>query len=365
MPMLLQVMPADNAYDAITRIPGVAELNGKISFSGHPVTLIINGKPTTLTAEQVAERLKQMPADMLAKAELMPSAPPKYHIRGMAINIVTKDFTGTNQFSGQLNAGIKQHKYTSGSAGASFIYNHDKLSIDASYDITGGTGYGQAEHEANHPLGDQRIPYSDKTTQRSDGVNHQYHIGMDYAFAENHNLGITYTGEWNGTKSTNTTIGTANSTQHSTEHDYMHNVDASYSLPFGLQLGASYTNYQNPRTQNLEGYMYDNNRNLSVDSRQKVSKWLIYADQTHTLRNGWEIFYGSKAQFTNNNSYQTTLNENRQPIADATSHVDYDERILNVYSGFSKQVGEALNLEASLTAEQYHATKWNEWRIYP
>ena len=366
MPMLLQVIPADNAYDAITRsIPGVAELNGKISFSGHPVTLIINGKPTTLTAEQVAERLKQMPADMLAKAELMPSAPPKYHIRGMAINIVTKDFTGTNQFSGQLNAGIKQHKYTSGSAGASFIYNHDKLSIDASYDITGGTGYGQAEHEANHPLGDQRIPYSDKTTQRSDGVNHQYHIGMDYAFAENHNLGITYTGEWNGTKSTNTTIGTANSTQHSTEHDYMHNVDANYSLPFGLQLGASYTNYQNPRTQNLEGYMYDSNRNLSVDSRQKVSKWLIYADQTHTLRNGWEIFYGSKAQFTNNNSYQTTLDENRQPIADATSHVDYDERILNVYSGFSKQVGEALNLEASLTAEQYHATKWNEWRIYP
>ena len=87
-----------------------------------------------------------------------------------------------------------------------------------------------------------------------------------------------------------------------------------------------------------------------------MSKWLIYADQTHTLRNGWEIFYGSKAQFTNNNSYQTTLNENRQPIADATSHVDYDERILNVYSGFSKQVGEALNLEASLTAEQYHAT---------
>ena len=185
MPMLLQVIPADNAYDAITRsIPGVAELNGKISFSGHPVTLIINGKPTTLTAEQVAERLKQMPADMLAKAELMPSAPPKYHIRGMAINIVTKDFTGTNQFSGQLNAGIKQHKHTSGSAGASFIYNHDKLSIDASYDLTGGTGYGQAEHEANHPLGDQRIPYSDKTTQRSDGVNHQYHIGMDYAFAE-------------------------------------------------------------------------------------------------------------------------------------------------------------------------------------
>ena len=365
MPMLLQVMPADNAYDAITRIPGVVDFNGNITFSGQNVTLIINGKATTLTAEQVIERLKQMPAEMLAKAELMPSAPPKYHVRGMAINIITKDFAGTNQFSGQLNTGIKQHKYTSGSAGGSFIYNHGKLSLDASYTFTGGTGYGQAEHKANHPLGDTRVPYCDKITQRSDGTNHQYHIGVEYAFADNHRLGTTYTGEWNGTKSTNTTTGTANSTQHSTEHDYLHNVDVSYSLPFGLQLGASYTNYQNPRTQNLEGVMYDTNRNLYVDSRQKVSKWLFTADQTHVLKNGWELNYGGKAQFTNNNSYQTTLDENHQPIADATSHVDYNERILNAYAGFSKQIGESLSVDASLTAEQYHATKWNEWRVYP
>ena len=188
---------------------------------------------------------------------------------------------------------------------------------------------------------------------------------MDYSFADNHRMGITYTGEWNGTKSTNTTTGTATSTQHSTEHDYLHNVDVCYNFPFGLQLGTSYTNYQNPRTQKLEGYMYVTNRNLYVDSRQKVGKWLLTADQTHTLGNGWELNYGGKAQFTNNNSYQTTLDENHQPIADATSHVDYDERIINAYGGFSKQICEALSLDASLTAEQYHATKWNEWRIYP
>ena len=105
MPMLLQVYPADNAYDALTNIPGVSEMNGSIMFSGRTVTLIINGKPTTLSADKVVERLRQMPATMLAKAEVMPSAPAKYHVRGMAINIVTKDFTGTNQLSGQLMGG--------------------------------------------------------------------------------------------------------------------------------------------------------------------------------------------------------------------------------------------------------------------
>ena len=365
MPMLLQVYPADNAYDALTNIPGVSEMNGSIMFSGRTVTLIINGKPTTLSADKVVERLRQMPAAMLAKAEVMPSAPAKYHVRGMAINIVTKDFTGTNQLSGQLMGGWRQHKYGTGYAGGSVIYNHGKLGIDASYMFTDGTGYGQVEHEANHPLNGQRMAYSDKTRNRSDGVDHEYHIGMDYAIIENHNLSLAYTGQWNSTRSTNTTTGTAQSIQNSRQHTYLHNVDANYSAPFGLQLGASYTNYQEPRTQNLDGQLNEMSRSLYVDSRQKVSKWLFTADQTHSLPKGWELNYGGKAQFTNNNSYQTTFNADHQPLPDATSHVDYNERILNAYAGFSKQIGQSLSLDASLTAEQYHATKWNEWRIYP
>ena len=331
MPMLLQVYPADNAYDALTNIPGVSEMNGSIMFSGRAVTLIINGKPTTLSADKVVERLRQMPATMLAKAEVMPSAPAKYHVRGMAINIVTKDFTGTNQLSGQLMGGWRQHKYGTGYAGGSVIYNHGKLGIDASYMFTDGTSYGQVEHEANHPLNGQRMAYSDKTRNRSDGVDHEYHIGMDYAISENHNLSLAYTGQWNSTRSTNTTTGTAQSIQNSRQHTYLHNVDANYSAPFGLQLGASYTNYQEPRTQNLDGQLNEMSRNLYVDSRQKVSKWLFTADQTHSLPKGWELNYGGKAQFTNNNSYQTTFNADHQPLPDATSHVDYNERILNAY----------------------------------
>ena len=365
MPMLLQLYPANNAYDALVSIPGVSEMGGTVMFSGQAVTLIINGKPTTLSAAKVVERLRQMPAAMLAKAEVMPSAPAKYHVRGMAINIVTKDFAGTNQLSGQLMGGWEQGKYGEGYAGGSVIYNHGKLGIDASYRFTHGTGYGQVEHEANHPLNGQRVPYNDKTRNRSDGTDHDYRLGLDYTISDNHQLSLAYTGQWNSTRSTNTTTGTAQSTQNSRQHTYLHNVDASYDVPFGLQLGVSYTNYQEPRTQRLEGKLNDISRDLDVDSRQKVSKWLFTADQTHALPKGWELNYGGKAQFTTNNSYQTTLDASGMPLPDATSHVDYDERILNAYVGMSKQIGQSLSLEASVTAEQYHATKWNEWRIYP
>ena len=146
IPHLLEILPADNAYEALTRIPGVTDGGDGLSFAGQSAMLIINGKPTTLSAEQVVERLKQMPAAQLSKAVVMPSAPARYHVRGMAINIVTKDFAGTNHFSGQLKGGWEQSKYGTGFAGGSIIYNHRKLGIDASYKFTDGTGYGQVEH---------------------------------------------------------------------------------------------------------------------------------------------------------------------------------------------------------------------------
>ena len=111
MPLLLKQLPADNAYEALTRISGVSDATGSISFSGNEVTLIVNGQATTLTQEQLAERLKAMPAAQLAKAEVMLSAPARYHVRGMAINIVTKDYDGTNQLSGQIIGGMRQNRY--------------------------------------------------------------------------------------------------------------------------------------------------------------------------------------------------------------------------------------------------------------
>ena len=77
MPLLMKQLPADNAYEALTRIPGVSDATGSISFSGNEVTLIINGQATTLTQEQLTERLKAMPAAQLAKAEVMLSAPAR------------------------------------------------------------------------------------------------------------------------------------------------------------------------------------------------------------------------------------------------------------------------------------------------
>ena len=370
MPLLLKQLPADNAYEALTRIPGISDATGSISFSGNEVTLIINGQATTLTQEQLTERLKAMPAAQLAKAEVMLSAPARYHVRGMAINIVTKDYAGTNQLSGQIIGGFEQNKYAKGFGDLSFSMQRGKFGLDAQYKLVNGNLYGESSRIANHPLGNNRVYYNDETGQKSFGITHDYRLGMNYAFGKNHRLDVAYTGRWNKTNSNSRTTGSSISGMHRDSHEYLHNVDVNYALPFGLTLSGSYTYYRTPQQQALDGTITTENkneteRNLTSGSEQTINKWMFTADQTHSLAHGWGLSYGVKGQFTSNKSYQTTIDKDGSVLPDGTSSVDLNERIWNIYAGFSKQINKALSLEASVAAEQYHSPIWDKWRVYP
>ena len=370
MPLLLKQLPADNAYEALTRIPGVSDATGSISFSGNEVTLIVNGQATTLTQEQLTERLKAMPAAQLAKAEVMLSAPARYHVRGMAINIVTKDYAGTNQLSGQVIGGMKQSKYANEFGNLYLSLQRGKFGLDAQYKYVNGNSYGESSRIANHPLGNNRVYYNDETGQKSFGITHDYRLGMNYAFSKNHRLDVAYTGQWDKTSSNSRTTGSSISGMHHDSHEYLHNVDVNYALPFGLTLNGSYTYYRTPQQQVLDGTMTAENkneteRNLTSGSEQTINKWMFTADQTHSLAHGWGLSYGVKGQFISNKSYQTTTDKDGTILPDGTSSVDNNERIWNIYAGFSKQINKSISLEASVAAEQYHSPIWDKWRMYP
>ena len=371
MPLLLKQLPADNAYEALTRIPGVSDATGSISFSGNEVTLIINGQATTLTQEQLTERLKAMPAAQLAKAEVMLSAPARYHVRGMAINIVTKDYAGTNQLSGQIIGGMRQNKYANECGNLYLSLQRGKFGLDAQYKYVNGNSYGESSRIANHPLGNNRVYYNDETGQKSFGITHNYRLGMNYAFSKNHRLDVAYTGHWDKTCSNSNTTGSSISGMHHDSHEYLHNVDVNYSLPFGLTLNGSYTYYRTPQQQALDGTMHtdesmpETERNLTSGSEQTINKWMFTADQTHSLAHGWGLSYGVKGQFTSNKSCQTTIDKDGTIQPNGTSSVDNNERIWNIYAGFSKQINKAISVEASVAAEQYHSPIWDKWRVYP
>lgn len=72
-----------NAYEAVTRLPGVMEQNSGLQLIGAGTpTIILNGRPSSMTAEQLVNLLKNTPVSNVEKAEVMYSAPAKYRVRG-------------------------------------------------------------------------------------------------------------------------------------------------------------------------------------------------------------------------------------------------------------------------------------------
>ncbi len=365
MPLLLNRIPADNAFDALRNIPGVSVDNNQVKFAGQPITLVLNGKVTAMGQEELMERLKMLPSDRLQNAQIMLAAPANLHVRGAVINVVTKDFSSESRTSGQIVGAFNQSKYGTGATQLNLLHSTKKLMLDANYSFRNGLTYGEAEHEAQHPLGDERIPYYDLTTNKSRNISHNYRLGLDYSFTERHRLSLAYNGSWKGYDSDNRTTGDSRSAQASDGHVYLHNVDADYTLPFGLRLSASYLSYEHSKQQMLNGSIYETAKNLLADSNQEIDKWLFAADQSHEVRHGWGVSYGAKAQFARNNSWQTTSTNRGETLPEATSDVDIDERIVNAYVGVCKQWSDRLSMDASVTVENFHSPQWDEWRVYP
>ena len=84
VPRLVGNLPVDNAYDVVKNLPGIVNMNNSLMLGGQEVTVVINGKVTTLSAEQLDALLKSIPVSRIEKAEVMYSAPARYQEIGRA-----------------------------------------------------------------------------------------------------------------------------------------------------------------------------------------------------------------------------------------------------------------------------------------
>ena len=190
-------MTVNNAYEAITRLPGVSEQEGRLTLAGAgSVTVILNGKPTTMSTDQLEALLRSTPVERVERAEVMYSAPPQYHVRGAAINIVLRH-GGERAFSGQLHGQYANSCFGAWEGGANVVYTSPKWSADLNY--TGGTIHNRRYYELRslHDFDGERydIAQSERITQQ--GSYHRLRAALDWSPSEQSRLSAAYTAAFN------------------------------------------------------------------------------------------------------------------------------------------------------------------------
>jgi len=183
-----------SATDILQNIPSVnVDIDGKVSLRGSEnVTVLIDGKPSTLTGANRQAILQQLPANAISEVEIITNPSAKYDADGMAgiINIKTKKdkLKGFNANT-QATAGTND-KYS---------FNIGLNNRTSKYNLFGNYSY---RHERRNGFGNNEqfnrfdtIKYSFKSN--NDGYNlndfHTGRVGIEY-YLNNHNTVSLSTG---------------------------------------------------------------------------------------------------------------------------------------------------------------------------
>lgn len=359
-----------NAYESLLQLPGVNEINGVLSLAGaSSVTVILNGKPTSMSSDQLMNLLKSTPTSRIEKAEVMYSAPPQYHVRGAAINLVVKGYkSGDGGWQGEVNGNYAQKYYASASGGASLLYTSPKWNVDFLYNADYTKKKTGANFYSQHTLNEQVYNIEQHNSGDGNLVTHNARMGIDYNLTQKSKLSFFYTTAISpDAKRREFSTGNFSQSQNNKKiDDVMHNLSVDYSSDFGFTTGVNYTYYQSNFKQKFENK--DNKDVLTLfdaDARQKINRWKVYVDQSHNLFQEWTLNYGTSFMYANDHNTQFYTPKDGVDRSDQNSNSRIKEYTYNLYAGINKSFDEKFSISLSVAGEYYKLADYNNWSVYP
>lgn len=373
-----------NVLEILQKSPGVSVDNDdNISLQGKGgVLILIDGKPTYLSGQNLATFLKSLQASSLDQIEIMTNPPAKYDAAGAAgvINIKTKKGT-IRGINGNVNFNYAQGLYPKYNGGANFNFRNKKINLFGSYNGGAWEGWGIMNINRNFYKEDVFNGSSIQTTQRHNKNSwHNGKIGMDYFFTDKDVAGVVVSGNinpWNNWQQSSSELyDAANNLNNilrsdaynggrakniTTNLNYRHTFDsAGREISFDLDQG-----YYRNRSSNLlttRVYKPDNTQEGNTVMLDGVLPSIINiysgkADYIHPFNKSIKLEAGIKTSFVstdNNVLYQRDTTTGWYVDEQRTNHFIYRENINAAYAILTKSI-KKWELTAGLRVEDTHA----------
>ena len=175
------VSDGGSATDVLKNIPSVTvDIDGNVNLrnSGN-VTILIDGRPSSLIASGATDALEQIPASSIESIEVITNPSAKYDADGTAgiLNIILKK-SKTEGFNGQvsMNVGTKD-KYNFSS---NLNYHNDKFNIYGSYSFRDFHSISIGNSYRHNTLADTSYYMNQLGTTNNITISHTGKAGVDY-----------------------------------------------------------------------------------------------------------------------------------------------------------------------------------------
>lgn len=168
--------------------------NGKILLKGKEPKILIDDKPTELTAQQLQDLLESMPGSSIEKVEIMTNPPPQYATEtGGVINIVTKK--GKIGWIGRVNltAGTRGEA----NLGLNLSYRNQKISFTNTVNVGASRFMGSSYSRRENIYKDSTNRFHTDGSFNNQNIRPNWRTQLEYEISKRQNLSFTYNGNLN------------------------------------------------------------------------------------------------------------------------------------------------------------------------
>jgi hypothetical protein len=369
-----------NALEVLEKTPGVqVDPDGNITFKGKSgVLVMIDDKPTYLSAQNLATYLKSLPSSALDQIELMDNPPAKYDAAGNAgvINIKTKK-NSIKGFNAVVSADFAQGFYKRTNESINMNYRVNKVNLFANVSYNGDKNYRRLEIDRNYLDANGNTTSSLKDISYFRPTNHNTDIkaGLDFYASPKTTWGIVYTGDFSNSHDSSpvfsemynaagvldSTINTLNTSKNKfisngINLNYTHKFDSTgrqftFDLDYIHDVSGSNQTFLNNTF--LPDNTLTNSTTLTDNLPAVINIYSAKADYSHPLRGKAKIEAGIKSSYVNTDNAANYFN-----VVDGVSSVDYNqtnrflykENINAAYVNFNKNFGR-FSIQTGLRAE--------------